>query len=81
MYEAGNEQIFVAGQRLFEEMVRTGQLQPPDDPDFFDSLLTIAELIAQNRLSYLDRYDRPLTEVNLRKGSDIIIIYQATWCS
>ncbi len=51
MYKAGNGQIFVAGQRLFEEMVRTEQLQLPDALVFFDSLLTIAELIAQNQLS------------------------------
>ena len=73
MYRVGNDQIFADGRQLFEELIQCGNLEPPEDPDFFDSLVIITEIIAQNWLNYLDQYDMSLSEANLQQGSDLII--------
>jgi hypothetical protein len=52
-------------------------LHTPEDPKVFESLFTISTIIVEYWLTFLDLNDRPLTEENLREGSDLII---QLWC-
>jgi AcrR family transcriptional regulator len=72
-YRKNRETIFEKAQFLFQELVQSGMLHTPEDPKVFESLLTISTIIVEYWLTFLELNEKPLTEENLRKGSDLMI--------
>ena len=76
-YRKNTETIFEKAQLLFQELVQSGMLHTPEDSNVFESLLTVSTIIVEYWLTFLELNEKPLTEENLREGSDLII---QLWC-